>query len=483
MSAFMASDAYVRVLAGPIGAGKSVCCAHELVHWAASQQPNGEGIRKTRFLVVRNTADQLKSTTMKTVFDWFPPAVWGEYKVSDKTFYVRFALSDGTVVQSEWMFIALDTPDDIRKALSLEATGLWGNEARELHPEVVDGLLSRVNRYPSMREGGATRAGGIFDTNMPDVESWWHKKMEEPPKNWTIHVQPPAIITADEYRLRFLEDPPESRSAEAFDGTLYVANPAADNYANLNAAYYPNNIPGKTQDFLDVYLRCRYGRSLSGTPVYEKTFIPDFHIAKDALKPIKSEAYPVVMGLDFGRTPAAVFGQLDPRGRMLVFSELTSMNMGIEKFLATEVKPHIYAKYAGYPIIVAPDPAGWAKTQVGELSPVDVLRQEGFRIGKPGSNKIDPRIRAVERQLTRQIDGGPAFLIDPACQKLIQGFKYGYRWKIQRNGSMVENEPDKNDYSHCHDAMQYLCLVADQGAMGGLVGSERREVVTARNWA
>ena len=63
MEDFMLSDAYVRVLAGPIGGGKSVCCAHELMRWACDQKPNAEGIRKTRMLVVRNTADQLRSTT------------------------------------------------------------------------------------------------------------------------------------------------------------------------------------------------------------------------------------------------------------------------------------------------------------------------------------------------------------------------------------------------------------------------------------
>lgn len=302
MGGFMLSMAYVRVLAGPIGGGKSVCCAHELFRWATSvQEPNHDGARKTRFLIVRNTADQLRSTTMKTVFDWFPPGVVGEWKATEKTLYLDFLLPDKTRVKSEWMFIALDTPDDIRKALSLEATGLWGNECRELHPDVVDALLGRINRYPSMKDGGATRAGAIFDTNMPDLETWWQDKMEHPPKNWSIHIQPPAIITHEEYLGKYLEEPDEARTAEAADGTTYAVDPASDNYANLHRTYYPNLIPGKSQDYLDVYLRCRYGRALNGFPVYDKTFRADFHIAAASLLPIKSESYPVVIGLDFGR--------------------------------------------------------------------------------------------------------------------------------------------------------------------------------------
>jgi len=204
--AFMSSDKYVRVLAGPIGGGKSVACAHELLKWACTQEPNAKGERKTRFLIVRNTADQLRNTTQKTVFDWFPPGDMGTWRATDKTLYIDVSVGDGTRVMSEWMFIALDTPDDIRKALSLEATGLWGNEARELHPEVVDGLLMRVNRYPSAKDGGATRAGAIFDTNMPGEDTWWEDKMENPPRNWSIHIQPPAALPLDVYVAKYDED-------------------------------------------------------------------------------------------------------------------------------------------------------------------------------------------------------------------------------------------------------------------------------------
>jgi hypothetical protein len=75
------------------------------------------------------------------VFDWLPPGEAGIWKAVEKTFILMARLPDGTQVESEWIFIPLDTPDDVRKALSLETTFLWGNESRELNSEVVDGLL------------------------------------------------------------------------------------------------------------------------------------------------------------------------------------------------------------------------------------------------------------------------------------------------------------------------------------------------------
>lgn len=470
---FMLDENYVRVLAGPVGGGKSVTCVHELVRLAMGQAPNAKNIRKTRAVIVRNTADQLALTTRKTVFDWLPPGEAGIWKAVEKTFILMAKLADGTTVESEWLFIALDTPDDVRKALSLETTFIWGNEARELHQDVVDGLLGRLNRYPSMKDGGPTRSCALFDTNMPDEDTWWHNKMEEPPSNWSIYKQPAAILKPLVYTERFSEEPDEVLLDK--DGEEWCVNPECDNYNHLPQQYYPNLIPGKTEDWLRVYLRSEYGRSLSGTPVYEKTFTVDFHIAKDSIKPIRGGDYPVIIGLDFGRTPAAVFKQRDPRGRVVTLAELVSENMGIETFVRTKLNPHIANHFQGCTFLVAPDPAGYAKQQQNEMSLVDVLKEAGFKCVRPPTNKPELRIQAVERLLMQQLEGKALYLIDPSCTSLIKGFRYGYRYKIKKNGEM-EDKPDKNEFSHVHDANQYADSVMDMNLRGASMGLGKREV-------
>ena len=470
---FMLDENYVRVLAGPVGGGKSVTCVHELVRLAMGQAPNAKNIRKTRAVIVRNTADQLALTTRKTVFDWLPPGEAGIWKAVEKTFILMAKLADGTTVESEWLFIALDTPDDVRKALSLETTFIWGNEARELHQDVVDGLLGRLNRYPSMKDGGPTRSCALFDTNMPDEDTWWHNKMEEPPSNWAICKQPPAILKPLVYTERFSEEPEEVLLDK--DAQEWCVNPECDNYNHLPKQYYPNLIPGKTEDWLRVYLRSEYGRSLSGTPVYEKTFTADFHVAKDSIKPIRGGDYPVIIGLDFGRTPAAVFKQRDPRGRVVTLAELVSENMGIETFVRTKLNPHIANHFQGCTFLVAPDPAGYAKQQQNEMSLVDVLKEAGFKCVRPPTNKPELRIQAVERLLMQQLEGKALYLIDPSCASLIKGFRYGYRYKIKKNGEM-EDKPDKNEFSHVHDANQYADSVMDMNLRGATMGLGKREV-------
>jgi hypothetical protein len=470
---YMLDDKYVRVLAGPVGGGKSVTCVHELVRLACGQAPNAQGKRKTRAVIVRNTADQLALTTRKTVFDWLPPGQAGIWKAVEKTFILMARLPDGTVVESEWLFIALDTPDDVRKALSLETTFLWGNESRELHPDVVDGLLGRLNRYPSMKDGGPTRSCALFDTNMPDEDTWWHDKMENPPSNWAVYKQPAAIIKPERYAELYEEAAEEVLLDK--DGGEWVVNPACDNYDNLPKSYYPNLIPGKTEDWLRVYLRSEYGRSLSGTPVYEKTFVPDFHVAKDQLRPVRGEDYPIIIGIDFGRTPAAVFKQRDPRGRVLTYAELTSENMGIETFIRTKLNPFIANNFPGHSFVCAPDPAGFAKQQLNELSLVDVLKQAGFKCVRPPTNMPELRIQAVERLLNQQVEGKAMYLVDQSCTQLIKGFRYGYRYKIKKNGEM-EDKPDKNSFSHVHDANQYADAIMDMNVRGVGHQGGRREI-------
>lgn len=468
---------FVRVVAGPVGSGKSACCSNELVRLALAQAPNADGVRRTKALIVRNTYEQLRSTTYATFVSWFPDGVWGIWKVSDKTFTMKHTLPDGTKLHAEVMFMPMDTPDDIRRALSLELTFLWINEWRELHPEVVDGLLSRLRRFP---KEGATRSCAIFDTNMPDMDTWHFDKMENPPENWSIYQQPPAILSYEEYVLQEGEEPDEESGVIGCNNTKFWVNPKADNLDHLDTQYYPGIIPGKTEDFTSVYLRCHYGRSLSGIPVFDKTFNPEFHIAKEPFTPLKSEQYPIVVGLDFGRTPSTVLLQRNVYGQLVVLDELVSENMGIETFLSTKLQPLLAeTRYVGCHIVVAPDPAGWAKQQIGEVSPVDVVKKAGFRVVKPSTNDPERRIEAVERVLARHVDGKPAFVVNPHCSNTIRAFRYGYRYAVNRSG-VQKDTPDKNRHSHIMDGTQYGVLVAETGAAGSLLTPKRREIVAPR---
>lgn len=489
-SAFHLSEGKVRVLAGPIGGGKSVACVMDILRWAMHQQPNEFGVRRTRFAIIRNTVDQLKTTTMKTLFEWLPPGAYGEHRIVDKTFTLRLDMDDGTKVESELLFLSLDNPADTRKALSLELTGCWLNEAREIHPDVIEVMPTRTGRFPKEDRSkgyGCSRSGMIMDTNMPAGDSWFGKRMQDEKSGWDVHIQPPAALGPEEYLLRYGEDAGEEDVHVDFDGREWVINPEADNLGNLKADYYPTAIRGKNKDFVDVYVLSRYGRELGGSPVYENVWKRDFHVLGGDGKsvdihPLISEEYPVVIGLDFGRTPAAVFLQADPRGRVTVLSEVAAENCGIERFLKDYLRPHINQHFPRCAFVVAPDPAGFHKQQIGEMSMVDVIKKGGFKVSRPPSNDPEKRIAAVEDLLMGHIDGKARFRVHPSCRGVIKGFDSGYRYKQKKNGEL-ESRPDKNEHSHLADALQYGAMIISQGASGVRMVRERTiEISSAAGW-
>ena len=73
---FLKDDTFFRGIRGPVGSGKSVACCIEIIKRAINQKPSDDGIRKTRWAVIRNTNPQLKTTTIKTWLDWFPEDDW-----------------------------------------------------------------------------------------------------------------------------------------------------------------------------------------------------------------------------------------------------------------------------------------------------------------------------------------------------------------------------------------------------------------------
>ncbi len=182
VSRFLQDNAFVRGILGPVGSGKSYACAAEVLLRALMQEPNPkDNIRYSRFAIVRNSYPMLRSTTLKTWADMFPEHVWGPMRWSPPiTHHIQLPAKDGVPgLDAEVIFLALDKDIDVRKILSLEITGAWVNEARELPLGVIQGLTHRVGRYPSKTMGGVTWRGIWMDTNAMDDDHWWYRLSEK----------------------------------------------------------------------------------------------------------------------------------------------------------------------------------------------------------------------------------------------------------------------------------------------------------------
>lgn len=431
---FHKDNAFVRLIIGPLGSGKSVGCTLEIFRKACKQVPNSENVRKSRWVVIRNTYTELVDTTIRTFFEWIPRDI-GYWNEQQKRFHARFAPGDGTIVDLEVLFRALDRPQDVRKLLSLEVTGAWINEAREIGKIVLDMLIGRVGRYPTRKEVGEYWHGIIMDTNPCDNDHWIYKLFEEnKPPGWSIYRQPSGL------------------------------SPEAENRENLPSTYYEQMVPGKTQEWIKVYVHGQYGFVTTGKVVYPE-FNDGIHVAKYVIPPVKGEL--LYVGMDFGLTPAATISQI-VEGQRRVIDELTTERMGALNF-GKELGKLLRGKYHGFDVEMWGDPAGSDAAQTDEMTPFMILESLGLSASPTDTNDWDIRRDSIASLLSTLLpEGEPAMLISPVCRMLRKGMGGGYQLRrVMVSGEdRFHDKPNKqSQYSHVCDADQYAALGSGFGQL------------------
>lgn len=416
---FLQCEKFLQGLMGPFGSGKSSGCVIKLVQLAAKQNPGPDGIRRSRWCVVRNTYRQLQDTTIKTVHQWLPYPHFGEWKSTDHTYIIDKLAPD---IHMEIMFRALDRPEHVSNLLSLELTGAWVNEAREIPWTIIQALQGRVGRFPKQTDGGATWFGLLLDTNPPDDDSWWYALFEEKrPDNAQLFRQPSGV------------------------------SEKAENKPNLPKRYYENLLETMDETSAKVYVHGEYGYVQDGKPVY-----PEYSDATHCSdKAVVLPGRKIYRGWDFGLTPACAFSQLHPSGKWVTFDELTADSLGADRF-SDQVLSHCSSDYSGYEFEDYGDPAGNARSQTDERACFEILRGKGIAISD-GEQAIAIRLESVKWALRQLVDGKPMLQIHPRCRMLRKGYQGRYRYRrMQVSAERYADEPEKNEYSHIHDGNQYV---------------------------
>jgi len=424
---FTLDNSRIRCVMGPFGSGKTSGCIMDIIRRANEIVPCYDGIRRSRWAVVRNTYLQLKDTTIRSFFDWFPPKIFGEYKVTDHNYYI----TKFPGVQLEICFRALDREDQVSNLLSFEFTSAYFNEARQIPWSIIDAMDGRIGRYPSKRDIGEFWHGITMDTNPPDEDSTLYKKAEKiRPDNFRIFKQPSGLSVH------------------------------AENTKHLPARYYQNLAKGKDEMYIRIYIHGQYGYLVSGKPVF-LSFRDNVHVAPHVLEPMKG--VDVLIGLDFGLQPACVIGQLTPTGQLRILDELVSDGMGIRQFCQNQLLPLLRQKYFGMNVMGFGDPSGTSRAPTDESTCFDILH--GSDVGLSNvvdapTNAILPRVGAVEFFLNKMYAGEPGFVLSPNCHFIRKAMNGAYHYDKDPKGSGDEYKPMpvKNFASHVSDALEYLCL-------------------------
>ena len=104
---FHKCEKFMKFVMGPVGSGKSSSCVMDLFFNAMKQVPDKDGIRRSRYCVIRATYPQLRSSTVKTWQEWFKDKIQITY-TNPITGRIRYDLADGTKLDMEIFFVAIE---------------------------------------------------------------------------------------------------------------------------------------------------------------------------------------------------------------------------------------------------------------------------------------------------------------------------------------------------------------------------------------
>lgn len=436
-------------IVGPVGSGKTTGIFFKLIYMAGKQAPGPDGIRRSRAVVVRNTASQLRDTTLASWDYWFKDGQAGIWRETDKKFTLRF-----NDIECEVLFRPLDTPQDVARVLSLEVTFAIIDEFVQIPRAIIDALSARCGRYPSQVMGGATN-WGMWGSSNPDTEdNWWFDYLHSNPTIEMVGIAGGEDLDARRARTALTED--FGTNAKYFLQPSGFA-PDAENIENLPGGrdYYVNQAKGKSEVWVKQFLAAEWGFSVSGKPVVP-TFKPDIHVSTKRL--LFNPHRPLIGGFDPGVGGSAmIFGQEDLNGRLLVLGELVQSGYGASRFITEKLKPYLRAHFPpDVKLIIAPDPAAANRAQTDEKTVVDVLKRH-YEVKVETNNRLPLRLDAIEHYTTRLTDVGPALLIDGRmCPTLVRSLKGGWRYALDKKELIKGSEPEKNAYSHPGDGFGYL---------------------------
>jgi hypothetical protein len=456
------SDDPIKMIMGPFGSGKSTACAMDLLYSALAQPTAPDGVRYSRWGVIRASYPNLAQTTRRSIMEVMPPGS-GTITTGNAPLrgLFRFALPDGSQVQAEYELWSSLTGEDAEKFKSSNWTGAWFNEATEVDFEVVTAATTRTSRFPPAHMGGCRWGGIIMDFNRPPRGHWLEG----------LFNKGETVLELDDETRRYpvlsLTQPPAAFKREDAGGAaMYDVNPAAENLANLRGGtdFYAQQIALRLQagrsDEIDSLYCLLEPAPKAGRPVWPM-FSEKRHVAASRIEPIPGA--PLLIGCDTsGIHPAAVFLQFRD-GRWCVTDELYGDREGLDVFIRSGLLHLARMHYPDSRVTVSCDPAN-ARDAFTGLAPTVHLDRAGFTVSVPFTNRPATRVSAVAQMLNVDIGG---LLVSPHCGILIEAMRggdgpRGYHYARHRLRGSVESvysdHPEKNDASHIADALQYAAL-------------------------
>jgi hypothetical protein len=490
----------VRCIVGAVGTGKTTAAIWEIGFNLPRRIYCEYGIAHTRWLVVRKTYEELMDTDFQEAMDWF---LQNDWRPSRKTMTIQWPASQNcpAPLTVELIFHSCNTPEEEGKFRSMNVTGAWIDEADQLHIVTKNIIKGRLGRFPKRKETPCdfvprymVETSNPFpaDHSMYTMYEWMGPKVLQEPlpelkcsecdkifSGGSICPDCGAYATMTgklDWRTGRYDSNVLVRKLPP--GPIPAGTPIKDhigfwqeegeNKENLREGYWQAiaNDYREAPVMVQLLVEGKPGYKPEGKPVY-RNYKREVHMAQGPLiwkkerDPYTGEikGVPLLIGWDnTGDSPAAVAVQRIGPMSYQVLREFYDDRMGIIDF-TKDVLEKLTTEFPGYEGVHYCDPAGFSKQSDarGGLTSNADLQMEICGISlTPSRQELDLRISAVDQLLARR-DG---LLIDPRCQRLLNGFFGGYvREENVRMGiAEFKPNPKKNKFSHVHDSLQY-CLV------------------------
>lgn len=409
---FIESKARADLFSSRMGEGKSTAISWA-VFYHVRHNPGA------RWAIIRDTWENLRATTQKTFFEWFPPGVFGTYIESRKT----FTWAEG-VAQGEVEFLGMDDPQDATKLMSRELAGFAIDEpAPAVGSAGVDQMIFDIG-LSRLRQPGMNWYGAKLAENNPDEAHWTYK--------------------------RFVTDP---------DKDFRVWQPAQpENEKNLPDEYYAQlrHTWRHRPDLVRRFVEGEFGFQSIGKSVTPQ-WSDKLHLGV-GLIPIRGVELHLLW--DWGHNPTCIVTQKTPLGAWNILDSVVGEGIGAEELIVNAVKPLLVDRYRGFRYSHIGDPAGSQRDQSSILkSPVIVLKKSLGGAWRPGPVRFDEGVEPLRAVLARNIGGHGLVQVDKSrAAEVWHALRGGWHFNVTRTG-ITSGEPVKDQHSHPGDAMRYGAAV------------------------
>ena len=124
---FIQDFIFVSLIIGAIGSGKTLGSIMKWFYLIHLQEPDSNGYKRTRTVVIRNTTVELRDTTIKSFVEWFGV----DLKMNWSNLSAVYE-DEEDKVHAEILFRALDKPQDMKKLYESNWIGEWYDSKKHM---------------------------------------------------------------------------------------------------------------------------------------------------------------------------------------------------------------------------------------------------------------------------------------------------------------------------------------------------------------